>query len=65
MIPSIIENVWIVDKDIDLTFSPYDDGWYFHLYNQPDHKTKTSKVFKTKSKAMKEYNNDSIVWGTS
>lgn len=62
MIQSGVENVWIMDKDIDLTYSPDDSGWYFQLYNQPDHKCRTSKLFKTKQEALKEYQDKTIAW---
>ncbi len=64
MYQSGIENVWVVDKDTDLVYSPDDDGWYFQLYNQPDRKCRTSKLYKTRQEAYKEYQQGIIVWET-
>ena len=57
------ENHWTLDKDIDLVYSPDDNGYYFQRYNQPNHRTTTSKVYATKAEALQAYKRKlSIVW---
>lgn len=56
--------LFTVDKDIDVVYSPDDNGWYLQKYLHDDEgNTQTSKaVFNTRAKAVQEYHNNNIVW---
>ena len=53
-----------VDKDVDVVYSPDDNGWYLQKYLHDEAgTTKVSHaIFATKRKALKRYNAGKIVW---
>lgn len=50
--------VEIIDKDLDLLYSPDDDGWYFQLVDS----FSTSVVYESREAAMRAYEEDEIEW---
>lgn len=58
------EDLYSVDRDVDLAYSPDDGGWYLQLYLHDEAgTTKTSHtIFATKRKALDKYNAGNIVW---
>ena len=56
--------LFTVNNDVDVVYSPDDNGWYLQKYlHDTAGNTQTSKsIFNTKAKALQEYRNDNIVW---
>ncbi len=62
----VTDELYSIDKNVDLVYSPDDGGWYLQLYLHDDAgNTKTSKtIFTTKRKALDKYAYcvDNIIW---
>ncbi len=56
--------LFTVDNDVDVVYSPDDNGWYLQRFlHDADGTTKVSHaVFATKRKALKRYDAGKIVW---
>ena len=60
----VTDELFSVDRDVDLVYSPDDGGWYLQLFLHDEAgNTKTSHaMFATKRKAVERYNAGKIVW---
>ncbi len=60
----IRDDLYSVDKNVDLAYSEDDNGWYLQLYlhNEAGDTKVGSKVYRTKGAALTDYNNNAIVW---
>lgn len=47
-----------VNSNVDLIFSPDDEGWYFHNHTTD----KTSQIFEHKDQAVIAWHKKDIVW---
>lgn len=47
-----------ITKDIDLVYSPDDNGYYLLRYSD----NKTSKIYKDQTKCKRDFFEDKIVW---
>lgn len=51
--------IYQVSSDIDLVYSPDDEGWYFQDY----HSDMISQLFATRAEALDAWCDEGIVWG--
>ncbi len=58
------DDLYSIDRDVDLVFSSDDGGWYLQKYLHNDEgDTKIScATFSTKENALREYKAGKIVW---
>ena len=58
------DDLYSVDRDVDLVYSEDDNGWYLqrYLHNEAGDTKVGSKVYRTKEAALEDYNNGVIIW---
>lgn len=56
--------LFTVDKNVDVVYSPDDNGWYLqkYLHNAAGTTKVSHAVFATKRKALEQYSVGNIVW---
>lgn len=55
----IKDGIWQVTKDIDLNYSPDENGFYFQNFALEQ---RVTKLYDTADEAMDDYENNKLIW---
>lgn len=60
----IRDDLYSVDRNVDLAYSEDDNGWYLQLFlhNEAGDTKVSHATFATKRKALEHYNAGKVVW---